>query len=75
VEDRLIRIRELINLKEQTDHELETLIQGGRIEEPKVLKQRACKSCGQAGHRADTCPQKKGNDPAVTGLAASVGVA
>lgn len=62
MEDRLQRIRELIDLKDKTDTELETLIAGGTVAE-KPKQTRSCKTCGQTGHRADTCPTKGNQAP------------
>jgi hypothetical protein len=75
MDDRLRRIKELIELKEHTDSELETLIAGGAVEEPKSTKPRVCKNCGKSGHRSDTCTEKKTNHDPVASLAATLGVA
>ena len=55
MDDRLTRIKQLIELKEQTDAELETLIGGGSYERRKMK----CSVCGMEGHTARTC--KKGD--------------
>ena len=55
MDEKLMRIRQLIELKEQTDTELETLIAGGTIDAPKRKKQ-TCGNCNQEGHTARTCP-------------------
>jgi hypothetical protein len=75
MEDKLQRIRDLINLKEMTDAELEGLLQGGTANAEKPKQTRTCKTRGQTGHRSDACPQKAGVDAAVKGLAANLGVA
>jgi len=55
MDHRLQRIRELIDLKEKTDAELETLISGGTVE--KARKPKTCSNCGEPGHQARTCPK------------------
>jgi hypothetical protein len=55
MDDRLHRIRELIDLKEKTDAELDSLISGGTVE--KARKLQTCGKCGAEGHTARTCPQ------------------
>ena len=54
MDDKLTRIKQLIELKEQTDAELETLIGGGTYAKKKVT----CSICNTEGHTARTCPQK-----------------
>jgi hypothetical protein len=54
MDNRLSRIKQLIELKEQTDAELETLIGGGSYERRKVK----CSVCGIEGHTARTCPTR-----------------
>ncbi len=54
---RLQRIRELIELKEKTDAELDTLIAGAPVKESKP---RVCSKCSQEGHTARTCPNQTG---------------
>ena len=54
MEQKLTRIKQLIELKEQTDAELETLIGGATYAKKKVT----CSICGTEGHTARTCPQK-----------------
>jgi hypothetical protein len=56
MEDKLVRIKQLIELKETTDAELETLIGGGTYAKKKVT----CSICSTEGHTARTCPQKPG---------------
>jgi hypothetical protein len=56
MDPRLARIKELIELKEKTDNELESLIGG---EPMKDVRQRVCKNCGIPGHSSKTCPQKQ----------------
>jgi hypothetical protein len=53
---KLTRIKELIEIKERTDSELEALIAGSTI---KGSKPRVCKTCGQVGHGAKDCPQRQ----------------
>jgi hypothetical protein len=53
LETKLARIKELLILKEATDAELESLIGGAPVAEP---KQRVCKTCGKPGHNSKTCP-------------------
>ncbi len=50
---KLQRIKDLIELKERTDTELEQLLGGG-----KIAKARACSICNQEGHTARSCPNK-----------------
>jgi hypothetical protein len=54
MDDKLVRIKQLIELKEHTDAELETLIGGATYARKKVT----CSICGTEGHTARTCPQK-----------------
>jgi hypothetical protein len=54
LDERLTRIKQLIELKEQTDAELEALIGGGSYERKKTK----CSRCGGEGHTARTCPEK-----------------
>jgi hypothetical protein len=56
MEDRLQRIRELINTKESVDAELAALINGGESEVSK-RKPGKCGNCGKEGHRASTCKE------------------
>jgi hypothetical protein len=51
---KLARIKELIEIKERTDTELEALIAGAFVKE---FKPRVCKNCGQPGHSPKACPQ------------------
>jgi hypothetical protein len=53
---KLARIKELIEIKERTDTELDSLIAGAAV---KDAKQRVCKNCGQPGHNAKVCPQRQ----------------
>lgn len=54
---KLLRIKELIELKERTDSELETLLGGAPL---KVSRARACSICNEEGHTARSCPTKSG---------------
>ena len=54
MDERLARIKYLIEQKEQTDTELETLIAGGTLNAAKRKKQ-TCGNCHQEGHTARTC--------------------
>jgi Zinc knuckle len=54
VDQKLLRIKELIIEKERIDAELDSLIAGAPPRDPKP---RVCKRCGVAGHRANKCPQ------------------
>jgi hypothetical protein len=56
MDERLIRIKTLIELKEQTDAELEELI-GGSPEKRKRAAQK-CGTCDSEGHTARNCPNK-----------------
>jgi hypothetical protein len=56
VDEKLTRIKQLIELKEATDAELFSLIGGGTPS--KARKPQTCGTCGQEGHTARTCPQK-----------------
>ena len=60
MDGRLTRIRELIDLKERTDAELEALIGGASSidEQPRGRKTQSCSLCHQEGHTARNCPQK-----------------
>ena len=62
MEDKLVRIKQLIEVKEQTDAELEALIGGGSY----AKKKSSCSTCGTEEHTARTCPQKQGQLPALT---------
>lgn len=53
---RLQRIKELIEIKERTDSELESLIAGAPIKE---AKPRVCGTCGEQGHTSRSCPRKE----------------
>jgi hypothetical protein len=53
---KLERIRDLISQKEAIDTELESLIGGTPLKEPKT---RVCSVCGKEGHTARTCPTKQ----------------
>jgi hypothetical protein len=54
---KLLRIKELIELKERTDSELESLLGGAPL---KGSKARAGSICNEEGHTACCCPTKSG---------------
>jgi hypothetical protein len=54
---KLLRIKELIELKERTDAELESLLGGAPL---KGSKARVCSICNADGHTARSCPSKSG---------------
>jgi hypothetical protein len=56
LDERLTRIKDLIETKERVDAELEELI-GGSLEKRKRSPQK-CSSCEQEGHTARNCPTK-----------------
>jgi hypothetical protein len=56
LDEKLVRIRQLIELKETTDAELFALIGGG--EPMRTRRPQTCGTCGQEGHTARTCSQK-----------------
>jgi hypothetical protein len=58
MDEKLSRIRELIELKEKTDTELAALIGGGQLPEARQRKPQACSLCHAEGHTARTCPTK-----------------
>jgi hypothetical protein len=60
VDHKLRRLKELIELKEQTDAELEALLGGAPLETAKQRKPKTCSVCDEEGHTARTC-KKKGN--------------
>jgi hypothetical protein len=55
LDERITRVKELIAQREEIDTELSALLGV----EPRPVKQRTCKKCGQPGHRADTCPTQQ----------------
>lgn len=59
MDDKLARVRELIEAREKIDAELSTLIVGyeGR-------KKQRCGHCGAEGHNAKTCPSRQNQAPA-----------
>jgi hypothetical protein len=61
LDERLVRIKDLIETKQRVDAELEELI-GGSLEKRKRSPQK-CSNCEQEGHTARNCPAKM---PAVT---------
>jgi hypothetical protein len=56
LDERLMRIKDLIETKERVDAELEELI-GGSLDKRKRSPQR-CSNCEQEGHTARNCPTK-----------------
>jgi hypothetical protein len=54
---KLLRIKELIELKEKTDTELEGLLGGAPL---KPGRARVCSICNGEGHTARSCPSKSG---------------
>ncbi len=52
------RIKELLQLKEATDTELNALIEGGAV----VKRTVKCSKCGKEGHTARTCEKQNGLD-------------
>lgn len=57
---KLARIKELIEQKTAIDSELESLIAGTPLI---VRKPKVCRTCGQAGHTARTCPTTATSEP------------
>jgi len=60
VDAKLQRIKELIELKEKTDAELEGLLGGAPLKGNRV---RACSICNAEGHTARSCPTKSTEAP------------
>jgi hypothetical protein len=54
IDSKISRVKELIAKREELDAELSELL-GGQIREKRSPK---CSICGEAGHRATTCPSK-----------------
>jgi hypothetical protein len=54
LDERLLRIKDLIETKQRVDTELEELI-GGSVEKKKRSPQK-CSTCDQEGHTARNCP-------------------
>jgi hypothetical protein len=54
---KLLRIKELIELKEKTGAELEGLLGGAPLKPGRV---RVCSICNAEGHTARSCPSKSG---------------
>ena len=54
MEQKLARIKELIDQKEAIDGELSELIGGGEMKRKTIR----CGHCGAEGHSARSCPQK-----------------
>jgi hypothetical protein len=55
LDDKLARIKQLIDLKEQTDAELFALIGGGDIKSRRAARG---SRCNEEGHTARNCPRK-----------------
>ena len=56
LDERITRVKDLIARREEIDAELMSLLNiGQRQTEPKPS--RRCSKCGDAGHRATTCPK------------------
>ena len=55
IDDRIATVKSLIAKREEIDAELAALFCG---ETPLRKRQQKCRHCGEAGHRADTCPEK-----------------
>lgn len=70
MEDRVARIRDLIERRDTIDEELAALL--GVPPEPRQRKVRRCRKCGELGHLAKSCPSAQAgpNAPQVTGLVA-----
>jgi hypothetical protein len=58
MDHKLTRLKELIELKEQTDAELEALLGGAPPEARKQRKPQTCSVCGEEGHTARTCKRR-----------------
>ena len=54
LDTKIVRVKELIAKREQLDAELNELL-GGAVRERRTQR---CSNCGEAGHRASTCPSK-----------------
>ena len=57
MDERLTRIKDLIETKERVDAELDELIGGGALDKRKRSPQK-CSNCEQEGHTARNCPTK-----------------
>jgi Zinc knuckle len=60
MDDKLARIRDLIDQKEKIDAELESIL-GGPL--PKMRKPQTCSKCGEQGHTARSCTTNPGAAP------------
>ena len=54
IDDRIATVKSLIAKREEIDAELAALFRG----ETPQKRQQKCRHCGEAGHRAHTCPGK-----------------
>ena len=59
IDDRIVLAKELIARREDIDAQLLTLFNGS----PVSKLGRKCRICGEAGHRADSCPQSSAASP------------
>lgn len=74
IDDRISTVKSLIAKREEIDAQLEALFRGQGVQR----RQQKCSRCGQAGHRADSCPQNESSpdsmstqaneDPALGGV-------
>lgn len=54
LDERIKVARDLMNKRQEIDEALSLLFGGGNPSSKRVQK---CSTCGEAGHRASTCPQ------------------
>ena len=60
IDTKIARVKELIARREQLDAELGELL-GGTMRERRTSR---CSVCGEAGHKASTCPAKVASEAA-----------